>query len=173
MTSQAWFAVLCLVAPHCVSAEIYRWVDADGKTHFSDRRPVDAAVQLIIPESTPKIAPVSEVAEPGPEDPRLGPYRVFNILSPAAGTVLVQPTDDLSINLLLDPPLLEDHRLELLLDGESIALEPDTSQLLVSGIGYGAHRLQSVVRDGLQAVVAATPVHDLELRQALPPGVLP
>jgi len=105
--------------------------------------------------------------------PGLGPYATFAIVVPAAGAVLEQATPVLAISLQLDPPLLEGHRLELLLDGRPVAVDAGSAQAHTPDIDFGAHRLQARVIDRLNAVLAATPVHAFELRQSLPPGVIP
>ncbi len=116
-------------------------------------------------------------AAPDPEStgktPLLGPYAVFEILAPTAGDVLVQPTDTLEIQLQLEPPLLEGHRLELMLDDRAVTVEAGPTQFQIQGIGFEAHRIQARVQDALGTVVAATPSLELELRQSTPPGVLP
>ena len=48
------FAVVALLAATAVSAQVYEWKDAQGKTHYSDKTPVGTAqVQKIAaPESS-------------------------------------------------------------------------------------------------------------------------
>ena len=36
-----WLSLLLLLAPLLASAELYRWVDAEGRVHFGDRQPDD------------------------------------------------------------------------------------------------------------------------------------
>lgn len=55
--------VVCLicVAPFTVSAEVYKWKDAFGRTHVSDRPPVDyQAERLKIRRFTPPAAAMQE-----------------------------------------------------------------------------------------------------------------
>ncbi|WP_417532326.1 DUF4124 domain-containing protein [Marinobacter lipolyticus] len=44
---------LLLLSPVVGMAEVYRWVDAEGRTHFSDRPPAQAASQEVKVESPP------------------------------------------------------------------------------------------------------------------------
>lgn len=115
----------------------------------------------------------SETSEPADSPSRLGTYDALDILAPSAGAVLVQSNDTLAVNLVLEPPLQEGHRLELLHNGQPAVLEPGVSQLQLEGAGFGAHRLQLRVQDSLGATVAATPLYEFELREAAPPGILP
>jgi hypothetical protein len=166
---------LLLATASAWSAQIYRWVDAEGRTHFSDRRPTDAVSHLVQSDSPERGSdtPTEEPNEAPAEPPNVGPYAVFDILAPAAGSILTQPTDSLSIKLLLEPPLIMGQRIELVLDGRPFASNPDSTQWQMTGIGFGAHRLQALIRDSLGAILAATPAHAFELRQATPPGMLP
>jgi hypothetical protein len=165
--------VMCSLASPALNAEIFRWIDADGRTHFSDRRPADSAVQRVVPDTGPTQGQSADGAEPPGDAPRLGPYAVFDILAPTTGAVLLQPIDTLEIHLRLEPPLLEGHRLDLLVDGRSVAVEPGSTRFQIEGIGFRTHRLQARIQDALGTSVAATPSHQLELRQSTPPGVLP
>ncbi len=39
-----------LFSDFCLSGEIYKWTDAKGKTHFSDKKPLDLPVEEVNPE---------------------------------------------------------------------------------------------------------------------------
>ncbi len=176
MIKQALVVVYVLASSQLAQADIYRWVDPKGHTHFSDRRPAEAAAQVLPPEADQGDSAMtdgSETRESADLQPSLGPYDAFDILAPSAGTVLVQPTDTLAVRLLLEPPLQEGHRLELVNNGRPAVLEPGVTQVQMEAVGFGPHHLQLRVKDSLGATVAATPVHELELREATPPGILP
>lgn len=166
-------AVLALLTPLAWSAEIFRWVDADGRTHFSDRRPPDTEAQRIVPDTGPAGDSTPDGVTRSDTMPLLGPYAAFDILTPAAGAVLSQQTDTLEIQLELEPPLLEGHRLDLMLDDRAIALEAGSMRFQIQGVGFEVHRIQARVQDALGTMVATTPSIELELRQSVPPGVLP
>ncbi|WP_297793396.1 DUF4124 domain-containing protein [uncultured Marinobacter sp.] len=44
---------LLLLSPTTSLAEVYRWVDSEGRTHFGDRPPAQAASQEVKVESAP------------------------------------------------------------------------------------------------------------------------
>ncbi len=52
-------AACCLIMSMTAQAEAYKWVDADGKTHFGDRKPSATTVETLnLPAaSTPSVAP--------------------------------------------------------------------------------------------------------------------
>ncbi|HSO82456.1 DUF4124 domain-containing protein [Thiocapsa sp.] len=167
------FVALALFAPQGSSAEIFRWVDTDGRTHFSDRQSPDAAAPRIVPDTGPAGESAPKGAAPAGDEPFLGPYAAFDFLAPATGAVLIQPTDALEVQLLLEPPLLDGHRLDLVLDDREVPVEAGSTQFQIQGVGFQAHRIQARVLDALGNIVASTPLLDVELRQSPPPGVLP
>lgn len=54
-----WLGGLCLlVTVTCAQAEIYRWVDMDGKVHFSDEKPIEEEVEVVRSEmADPALVP--------------------------------------------------------------------------------------------------------------------
>jgi glutaredoxin len=50
------------LAPAALAADVYKWTDADGRTHFGDRPPEDATVQEIKIRSLEGPAEVETVA---------------------------------------------------------------------------------------------------------------
>jgi len=61
------FCSLLLCLASLASAAVYRWVDADGKKHFSDTPPADSAAQeMVLPYTDP--APVDRTLEAEPSE---------------------------------------------------------------------------------------------------------
>ena len=165
-------AAILLLAVYATgtSAQVYRWVDAEGQTHFSDR-PQVGSERVGIPGG---LGPENQ--PPGPElsaTPLLGPYSGFEIVSPEANQTLRIDPGSLPVSLLLDPPLMTGHRLELLVDGVAVPVgEALGAQLSLSGLSFGTHVAEARILDasGLVARSASVSFH---LRKPLPPGVLP
>ncbi len=77
MPSQAalLIALAFLLAPFALHAEVYKWVDADGRTHFSDRPAPGAASERVHIQTPPVLGDeaaitesATEVIEPGSGD---------------------------------------------------------------------------------------------------------
>ena len=95
-------------------------------------------------------------------------------MSPEPNQTLRQSQDNLAVSLLLDPPLMEGHKIELVLDGSAISVERSAgTQLNLTGITFGSHQAYAQIRDPQGVVIAATPVASFHLRKPIPPGVLP
>jgi hypothetical protein len=165
-------AAILLLAVYATgtSAQVYRWVDAEGQTHFSDR-PQVGSERVGIPGG---LGPENQ--PPGPElpvTPLLGPYSGFEIVSPEANQTLRIDPASLPVSLLLDPPLMVGHRLELLVDGVPVAIEePIGTQLTLGGLSFGTHVAEARILDSSGVVARSAPV-SFHLRKPLPPGVLP
>jgi hypothetical protein len=168
--------ILLLLAPAVASAEIYRWVDAEGAVSYSDRpQPGAAPVGLPGKPRAPNSAPKSDnpaTAAPSAETPLLGPYRSFEIVSPEANQTVRQDDGKLPVSLIVDPPLIVGHRVELVVDGAPISVDKAGTQLVLTGVTYGSHRAQAQIRDAENAVVARTAPVAFHLRKPIPPGFL-
>lgn len=164
--------VLFLVlVPASAYAQVYRWVDVEGQTHYSDRPwPGSDRVQV---ETEPGADTTGSEGVESSVLAKLGPYTSLEIVAPKANQTLRQDPESLSVSLLVDPPLLPGHRLELLIDGVPITSKgPIGTQLNLSGLSLGSHVAQAQVLDAAGIVATSVPVN-FHLRQPLPPGVLP
>lgn len=163
--------LVCL--PTGAYSQVYRWVDADGQTHYSDRPSTGSDAFRIQAPPEPTQSGSESVALPQPGLALLGPYQNLEILSPETNQTLRQDPGSLAVSLLLDPPLLPGHRLELLVDGVPItSKEPIGTQLTLSGLSVGTHVAQAQILDAAGTVARSAPI-TFHLRKPLPPGVLP
>lgn len=165
---------LCLVAASSVvSAEVYRWVDPEGRVHFSDR-PAPAAEAVAMPGS-PGSGDAADAEAITAAEALLGPYNAFEIVSPEPNENLRVADGNLPLRLIIDPPLDTAHSLELVVDGAPLPL-PDrqnqASQLSLSGIALGSHTVEAQIRGADGALIARTATVPFHVRRPLPPGVL-
>jgi hypothetical protein len=163
-----------LLLAYCASlaAGVYRWVDADGRVHFSDRR--DAGSEQLGIKEHPKGLEAAKTPEPpaSPDAQILGPYTAFEIVAPAPNATFIQENNDLAVSLILDPVLIQGHRLEVLLDGVAKPLTEATTQFTLTKLVLGSHRLQVQIRDTDGQPIARTAAETFHLRKPQQPGVL-
>jgi hypothetical protein len=166
------FLLSLLLVCQAVTAEVYRWVDDEGRVHFSDRPAPEATAVPLAPGG----APATDASEPQPDGqgaPILGPYTAFEIVSPEANATLRLESESLPFALLIDPPLQPSHRLSMVVDGAPVAVEtPVGTQLSLTGVGLGSHVAEAVIHDADGGLVAQTPRVNFHLRRPVPPGVL-
>ena len=164
---RGYVAILSLLYCTTLGAGIYRWVDADGRVHFSDRPEQGAAalVPAAVPaqrQTPPAIAPPPAAEDDGSV---LGTYTAVEILAPAPDETLTQETNSLSVSLLLDPPLAVDQQLGVLLDGTLIPVANSATQFRLTGLAVGSHRLQAQIQDADGELVARTSIQTFHLRK--------
>ena len=167
------FGIMSLPMFTLLHAEIYRWVDANGNVHFSDRRSQEALPFTVLNHDTLPTEPKSALTPQADDAQFPGPYSTFTIVLPSANEILIQETGELSIALILDPPLVEGHQIDVLLDEATIALTKPATQFKLTGAAFGSHRLRVRIRNTEGFIVAQTPLHIFHLRKPEQPGQLP
>jgi hypothetical protein len=155
------------------NAEIYRWIDADGRVHFSDR-PVRDAERFDVRFSAPAgSSPTTTLGPSSPDEAYRGPYAALDILAPGINETLTESESGVPVNLRIDPSLIGGHRLLLLLNGNALPVEGAHTQFKLTGLGAGSHRLQIQIRGADDRIVAQSAPQIFQLRQPRAPGQLP
>jgi hypothetical protein len=166
--------ILLVLLSSAATAEVYKSVGSDGRAIYTDR-PIENATKLDLssPPETPPVPSPEPSARAG-EQGFVGPYTSFEIASPQDNTTLRNEAREIDVSILLDPPLQDDHRLRVEVDG--VDAEGDLgkrTQIRLSGLSFGSHRVQARIEDDADGVVAATPLINVHVRQPLPEAVLP
>lgn len=155
------------------NAEIYRWVDADGRVNFSDRSTRDAE-RVDVRLSTPAGSnPTTTLGPSSPDEAYRGPYAELDILTPGIDETLTESESGVPVSLRIDPALIGGHRLLLLLDGNALPVEGAHTQFKLTGLGAGSHRLQLQIRGADDRIVAQSALRTFQLHQPRVPGQLP
>ncbi len=152
---------LSLLTPLLASAQVYKWVDANGKVHYSDR-PATGAEPIPVPLRKPS-QPEAASATPIAASP--GPYAQFEVLSPENNATLHDAEGKAQIGLVLEPPLMGGHRLQLLLDGRPVTGDAPGTQLMVQGLPFGSHELQAQILDAGGTLIATSSTIRFHLRK--------
>lgn len=155
--------LICLILPLESWGEIYRSVDKQGRTVYSDAPKPGASVIELPPLSTiPLPAPPKkpEVSEPQPADQVVRPYSTLTIAMPGDEETIHDNSGSLEVGLTLSPPLQTEHghRIKVFLDGEALSETwGETHFSLADLIPRGTHTLQVAVvdRSGQPVVTSA------------------
>ena len=161
--------VLMLFTP--VGAEtIYKWVDSDGQSHFSDV-PRDGAAEIFVaapqvytPPSPSLIGEsrsfITNAGDNQSDDATETAYTQFAISSPTAEETIWNTGGTISVSLQLFPSLTAGHTVLLLLDGkQQQQLGPGVTNTQLAGIQRGEHQIDAqIVAPDRKLVKAATPV---------------
>jgi hypothetical protein len=149
---------LLLVQP--ALAQVYRWVDADGVVHYTDR-PVEGAEVVDLPESKgttfrrPAPPPSAAPAAAAEEDADQGfAYRSFQIVQPSDEETLWNIGATLDVSLSLTPRLREGHEIEVWFDGSVLdSREPTSLSFTIPEVYRGSHNLWARVVDSSGSVL--------------------
>jgi hypothetical protein len=156
---------LLALLPGLALGQVYKWTDANGKVQFSDR-PVPGAEPVGI--ATKGAPPPEGERHLAPGRGQLGPYVQFEILTPEPNATVRDAEGKVDVGLVLDPTLMEGHRLQILLDGSPIVGKVPGTQISLTGVRVGSHQAQAQILDALDQVIASSPVVSFHLRKPLP-----
>lgn len=154
------------------AAETWRWKDADGVVHYSDR-PVPGAerVSVVAPKpssSPPRATGVDPAAAPVTatrQAPAIVPYIRCMIVKPASEETF-NAVDSVEVGIQLEPALQEGHGIEVQLDGTTVRDWPlDAVTYTVSSLLRGAHTISARVLNADGAPVCTGPTLTFHVRQ--------
>jgi hypothetical protein len=156
-----------LAMPALAAQTVWKWVDANGVTHYSDRAmPGATKIEL-------NVAPATTVEPSGYTTPRTQeqsqpagpPYRNFEIWKPAQDETIPNTGGAVQINVRVDPSLRNGHTLQLMLNGRPVADPALTTDFSLSNIARGTHSAKAVIRDRRGVQIQETQTVQFHVRQ--------
>jgi hypothetical protein len=139
-------SVACTVA---LSATVYKWVDENGVTHYSDQPHENAEkVQVAQPQTykAPRVNPQA-AAQPATQARPPNSYQSCDVVTPANDQTFPN-ADSVSTAVQVSPQPHDGDRVFLLLDGQRVPNFPPTGgSYTISPIDRGTHSVQAVVQD--------------------------
>lgn len=162
--------ILCVfLALALGSADVYRWVDADGQAHYSDRPQRDAERITITVTRPASSSTASSGAATGATDnqvpaPVVG-YQTLTITRPAQEQTLWNIEGQLDVAAAVQPPLQPGHALQFYLDGQMAAAAPGANQTRFLEVYRGEHTLRAEVVDASGRSLVSSPTLTFFVRQ--------
>jgi hypothetical protein len=133
------------------SAEVWKWVDANGVTHYSDQ-PVPGATKIevragnISEARAPQPPPSDESDSGSPAAP--ASYVTFQIVRPTSEQTLVNTAGQVDVAISVVPQLKATHRLNLYLDGKLVTGFPrNATSYALTEVPRGSHNVNAVITD--------------------------
>ena len=170
-----------------VFGQAYRWVDADGVVHYSDRpHPGAETIELegvgrlgtsrgdsAPPPARPAETPPGGAAvEQRPGDtaaqsaPRAGGYTSLEIVRPLQGETLWNIGSKLAVSLRMSPPLADGDRIRLLLDGRKLTdLPTGELDITIDEVYRGQHTLQAEIESSRGETLTQSPIKTFYVQQ--------
>ena len=148
-------SVACTVA---MSATVYKWVDENGVTHYSDQ-PHENAQKVQVEAAQTYSAPPpprSAVAVPKAAAAAAEAYQRCALTQPANDETFMNAYS-VAASVLLEPAQRPGDQILIVLDGQRVPGLPTTgTQFTISPVDRGDHSLQALVKDSSGQVVCRT-----------------
>jgi hypothetical protein len=153
-------SVACTVA---VSASVYKWVDENGVTHYSDQPHENAQkVELRAPQTYSAPPPSTRTTPPPPHSaatqrPAAPPYRSCTLSEPTNDQVYMNASS-ITASLRLEPVPRPGDRVVVTLDGQKVSGPSVSGGPFTIPVDRGSHALQVAVQDSGGQVVCQSSV---------------
>ena len=148
------------------AATVYKWVDEDGVTHFSDQPHENAQkVELKAPQtfSAPKTSTPSRPTSP--RQPAEKVYQSCGMSEPSNDQVFLN-TDTVSAGTTVQPAVRQGDTVLVTMDGAPVPGVPASGgQFTISPVDRGEHTIQMVVKDPSGTTVCSSPSVTFHVRQ--------
>lgn len=149
-----WSLLLASLACASQAAEVYQYIDEHGNRVFTDKPPLHVdAEEVHLPEvnRTQMPAPAARPAgqqEAADDAPAAPPYRQLALTGlPEDGTFRAN-SGDIQVQVQVQPRLMLQHRLQLLVDGQPHGQPVRSILLRASNLDRGEHSLAVQVLSG-------------------------
>lgn len=164
------FTLLSVACTAAFAATVYKWVDEDGVTHYSDQ-PHENAQKVTI--SAPQTYPAQRSygasgSQQASDKPAAKTYTSCSVSQPTNDQTF-QNTTSVSVAAQANPVPNGGDQLVLLLDGAKVANFPASGgSYTIDPIDRGQHSLQAVVQDSSgKPICQSTPVSFTVLQASL------
>ena len=165
------FLVLMAINPtYAQTLQIYKWTDANGSVHFSDK-PHEGAEQIKLPKVQTYSAPKVETAEKPSNsvtDIESRQYEKISIAQPEDQVTIRNTEGYVSVILELKPKLIDGDKVQMILDGSPIGVPEASTTFTLRDINRGSHTLVAKVLDINSKVIATS---ELVTIYMMPPRV--
>jgi len=165
---QALFVFLALALG---SADVYRWVDANGQAHYSDR-PERGAERITITVTAPASNPVRSgssnndaQAQDEESPPLVTGYQSLTITRPTQEQVLWNIEGQLDVAAQAQPGLQPGHALRFYLDGRIMLAAPGATTTRFQEVFRGEHTLRVDAVDAAGREMISSPTIRFYVRQ--------
>ncbi len=153
--------LIAALGPTVQAAEgVWKWVDAQGITHYADR-PVPGAVQIDIKvqtqSGTASAPTAASAAAVTPAPAASAAYRLLEIWRPTPQETIANTGGVVPLRVRLDPTLRPRHTLAIFLDSKRVEGLLPGADMELRDVPRGTHAVAAAVLDENGKVVQRTP----------------
>jgi hypothetical protein len=144
---------------------LYKWVDADGVTHYSDQ-PQPGAEEIHVSGAQGYKGGGGRAAASVPQKPPSPAvtYHLIQITRPQAGETFINPDGHVDVSAALEPGLFPGHQLWIVLDGQRQTEPLGGSFTKTVDVYRGTHTVSALVTDESGREVIGSPVIEFYVR---------
>jgi len=158
-----------LIASTIASAEVFKTINPDGSTSYSDVK-TEGAEAITAPELTPTPAvkyPKKKPAAKTEEKAVAVPYQTFSIASPADEETIRDNNGNVSVSFTINPALQTKfkHSITVLLDGKARKTALTTTSAQLQNIDRGMHSLSAQIVDGSGKVINTSNIVTIHMKR--------
>jgi Domain of unknown function (DUF4124) len=168
MRTKLLFTLMCLTCTIASAASVYKWVDENGVTHYSDQPHENAQkVELKAPQtfSAPKTTSTPSRPTSPPKGPTDKAYTSCGMSEPTNDQVFLN-TDTVSASTSVQPTMRPGDVIVVTMDGAPVPGVPaNGGQFTISPVDRGEHTIQMVVKDPSGATMCSSTSVMFHVRQ--------
>ena len=158
---RTYLYILLLIALPA-AAQIYKYIDANGNTVYSDHSPDGVQAQPVELPPLNRVEPQAPSALPAPvsdnREPQRNAYDILELAGLPTEEALRANNGTFTVNVLIKPRLQPPHQLRLVLDDEPYGQPSNVQILQLVNVDRGEHRLAVQVIDGQTIIQQSPPV---------------
>ena len=163
----ALWMVIAINSVHAQTNQIYKWTDANGSVHFSDKSS-PGAEEIVLPNvqtySSPQLTDQTKKSDSIPDEEATN-YKI-SIAQPEDQATIRNPQGEISILVDLKPKLRDGDKVQMIFD-DSLLGEPQASTVFaLRDIKRGSHTLRVQLLDSKGMVLKTS---DLTTIYMMPP----
>jgi hypothetical protein len=162
---------LALLSGVAMAATVYKWVDAQGVTHYSDQphpggQEIDVQPKNLVSSSNGPASSAGASAAAKPANAAAGTHYQCDLIRPENDEVFLN-TSTISMRLRLEPVLQPGDQIAIAIDGKRLQNQPTIgSEFVVNDVERGTHQLMIAVYDRTgKEQLCATPSITFHVRQ--------
>jgi hypothetical protein len=149
--SKFCLAILLFIT-HPLFAQIYKWIDSNQSTHYSDKPHSGAKIVKLPPIQL--YSPSGAAAQDKNNNSHLNPaYTLLEIIQPVDGETIRSNDGDLPVLLQLQPMIAKGHKIELIFDGKVVGNPQKQLVFNLSAIERGTHTLSAQLVNNTKEIV--------------------
>jgi hypothetical protein len=153
-------------------SKVYTWVDATGKSHFSDTAP-PGTTEIVVETQNLISSPAMKKRDPNGNTQQTintTPQKVIkyeaNIVSPQDDIAIRSNEGALEIHVETIPEKLSTQQLQLYLDGQKLGSPQISPTIRALNVDRGTHQLQVYLLDEAGQTVTTTQIVTIHLQRA-------